>query len=164
MGATPVSILKEGRRRAHVPAPPPAARLAGGAASSSLSLTALQRSAGNAAVAALLAAKSRPGGNDKVSQIDAALVQAGKAEPELGVLEKGLAAAKEVGVAVDIDGADKKPPASALAVTKTGFGPSTVPAKKPTPPPKPLPPVAPLAKGTKAKPLAKGGKGAQTDK
>ena len=147
-----------------IPAPPPAARLAGGAASSSLSLTALQRSAGNAAVAALLAAKSRPGGSDKVSQIDAALVEARKAEPELGALEKGLAAAKEVGVAVDIDGADKKPPAAALAVTKTGFGPSTVPAKKPTPPPKPVPPVSPLAKGTKAKPLAKGGKGSQTDK
>ncbi|MEO7000000.1 MAG: hypothetical protein ABI112_18135 [Terracoccus sp.] len=162
MGAAVTSALKEGHRRAQAAERPLASRRASsGAGSLPLSLIALQRSAGNAAVTALLAAKGRPGGGDRVSEIDAALVQAHRGEPDLDTLERGLMVAKAVGVAVDIDGADKKPPASALAVTKTGFGPSTVAAKKPVSPPKPVRPVSPMAKGALLKPVVKVGTGAQ---
>jgi hypothetical protein len=106
---------------------------------------ALQRLAGNSAVSALLAAKMK-GGADGVVDIDAALPEARKNEPDLSVLEKGLKAAKTAGVPVDIDGEQQKPPASALAVTKTGFGPAMVPAKKPVPPTKPTPARSPLGK------------------
>ena len=61
---------------------------------------------------------------------------------------------------VDLEGT--KPPASALAVTTTGFGPGAVAPKKPVPPPKPVPAVSPLGKaGAKAaKPGKSGGGGA----
>ena len=117
-----------------------------------LSVVALQRSAGNAAVTALLAAKARPAGTDKVADIDAALHEARNDQPQLDTLEKGLKVAKDAGVPVDIDGAEHKPPASALAVTRTGFGPSSVPAKKPVPPPKPTPAVSPMAKAARPVP------------
>ena len=71
-------------------------------------------------------------------------------------VEKGLRAAKAAGVPVDLDGAAQKPPASALAVVRTGFGPEAVPAKKPVPPPRPVPKVSPLGRSaaTAAKPVA----------
>ncbi|OFE15251.1 hypothetical protein BA895_05710 [Humibacillus sp. DSM 29435] len=159
MGATLTADLREARRRAYAAEEPLTSRRAtSGAGSAPLSLIALQRSVGNAAVTALLAARARPGGGERVSEIDAALLQARSGQPDLDTLERGLTAAKEVGVAVDIDGADRKPPASALTVTKTGFGPSTVAAKKPVPPPKPARPSSPLAKGALLKHPVKGGK------
>jgi hypothetical protein len=119
---------------------------------------ALQRNAGNAAVSALMAAKLKSPGDQAVSDIDGALREIRKDEPAIDTVEKGLKAAKAAGVPVELEG--PKPPASALAVTTTGFGPAAVPAKKPVPPPKPVPKVSPLGKaGAKAKPAghAKGG-------
>ena len=49
-------------------------------------------------------------------------------EPAVETVEKGLKATKAAGVPVDLDGAAQKPPASALAVVRTGFGPEAVPA------------------------------------
>ena len=116
----------------------PAGRLGG--------VAALQRSAGNAAVGALLAGRLRSPGGDKVADIERALAQVQGSDPDVPVVEKGLKAAQEAGVPVDLDGADQKPPASALAVTRTGFGPEQVAAKKPVPPPKPTPAASPLGK------------------
>jgi hypothetical protein len=113
------------------------------------SLLALQRAAGNAAVNALIAGRFRSSGGQAVADIDAALREIRNDEPVVETVEKGLRAAKAAGVPVDLEGT--KPPASALAVTTTGFGPGSVPAKKPVPPPKPVPPVSPLGKaGVKA--------------
>ena len=125
-------------------------------------LLALQRSAGNAAVNALLAAKLRSPGGDAVGDIDAALREVRRDDPAVDTVEKGLKAAKAAGVPVDLEG--PKPPASALAVTTTGFGPGAVAPKKPVPPPKPVPKVSPLGKaGAKAaKPGKAGGGGAGT--
>ncbi len=173
MKSGPIPSLLEARHRARVDDPAPTQRgpdheVTRGptvAASSQparlprgLALVALQRSAGNAAVTALLAAKTKPEGGAKVAEIDAALREARASEPQLDTLEKGLRVAKDVGVPVDIDGAEHKPPASALAVTKTGFGPSSVPPKKPVPPPKPTAAVSPMAKAARpaAKPKAGG--------
>ena len=97
-----------------------------------------------------------PGADGSTQVLDAAIGQARRGDPDLQVLEDGLRAAKSIGVPVDIDGADKKPPASALAVNKTGFGPAAVAPKKPTPAPKPVPRLSPLAKGAGARPT--GGK------
>ena len=134
--------LADGRRRAggdHTRAAPgPRAVLA------------LQRRAGNAAVSALIAAKLRSPGGQAVGDIDAALRELHRDEPVIDTVETGLKAAKAAGVPVELEG--PKPPASALAVTKTGFGPETVPAKKPVPPPKPVPAVHPLGKAG-AKPV-----------
>ncbi len=115
-------------------------------------LLALQRAAGNAAVNALLAARTRPDSGSRVDALDAALAEARTDEPDLPRLEKGLQAAKELGVPVDVDGAAQKPPPSALAVTTTGFGPAAVPDKRPVPPPKPVPAKSPLAKGARRPP------------
>jgi hypothetical protein len=110
---------------------------------------ALQRSAGNAAVNALLSGRLRSPGGQAVNDIDAGLRELRRDEPTVDVVEKGLKAAKAAGVPVELEG--PKPPASALAVTKTGFGPGSVPAKKPVSPPKPVPKVSPLGKAaTKA--------------
>ena len=118
---------------------------------------ALQRSAGNAAVNALLAGRMRSPGESAVTDIDAALREVRQGEPAVDTVEKGLRAAKAAGVPVDLEGT--KPPASALAVTRTGFGPESVPAKKPVPPPKPVPRVSPLGKAAAApaRPTARGG-------
>ena len=105
---------------------------------------ALQRRSGNAAVSALLAGKLRSPGERASGEMDAALSQLRHDEPAVDIVEKGLVAAKSVGVPVELEG--PKPPASALAVTTTGFGPEAVPQKKPTPPPKPVPKVSPLGK------------------
>lgn len=132
-------------------------RKAGGgharAAVGPLALMALQRSAGNAAVSALMAAKAKSPGDQAVGEIDAALREIKRDEPAIDTVEKGLKQAKAAGVPVDLEG--PKPPASALAVTTTGFGPASVPAKKPVPPAKPVPAVHPLGKAGAAP--AKGG-------
>jgi len=137
--ARPRAAAESALRRASSAAP---SRLAG--------VLALQRHAGNSAVSALLAGKLRAPG-DKAGDIDRALAQVQGSDPDVPVVEKGLKAAKDAGVPVDLDGADQKPPASALAVTRTGFGPEQVAAKKPVPPAKPTPPKSPLGKAA-AKP------------
>ncbi len=139
--------LAEGRARAGT-----AARRGGAAG-----LFALQRAAGNSAVSALIAGKFKSSG-DAVSDIDKALHEVRGSEPDIGIVEKGLKATKAAGVQVDIDGEANKPPASALAVVKTGFGPGSVAPKKPVPPTKPVKAVSPLGKaGAKApKPARQG--------
>jgi hypothetical protein len=107
-------------------------------------IRALQRDVGNAAVSALMAAKLKSPGEQAVAEIDAALMEVGRAEPVIDTVESGLKAAKAVGVPVDLEG--PKPPPSALAVTTTGFGPESIAAKKPVPPAKPVPAVNPLGK------------------
>ncbi|WP_202866629.1 phage tail protein [Kribbella voronezhensis] len=151
--------LAEGRRRAagdrpeRAAVPPARAAVPPG-------LLALQRKAGNAAVNALLAGKLKSPGGDAAGEIDAALVEIQREEPAIDTVEKGLKAAKAAGVPVDLEG--PKPPASALAVTTTGFGPESVAPKKPVPPPKPVPAVSPLGKAA-AKPVKpRGGKGGKS--
>jgi hypothetical protein len=119
----------------------------------------LQRNAGNSAVNALLAAKLNSPGGEAVGEIDAALKEIRHDEPAIDTVEKGLKAAKAAGVPVDLEG--PKPPASALAVTTTGFGPGSVAPKKPVPPPKSVPAKSPLGKaGAKSrKPGKSGGAG-----
>ncbi|MDT0348946.1 phage tail protein [Pseudonocardia charpentierae] len=96
-----------------------------------------------------------------MSDIDAALREVRRDEPVIETVEKGLQAAKTAGVPVDLDGAAQKPPASALAVVRTGFGPDAVPAAKPVAPPKPVPAVSPAAKAAApAKRSTGGGTGA----
>ena len=97
------------------------------------SLLGLQRTAGNAAVNALVAAKLRGPADQQRVDIDSALREVRNDDPSVEAVEKGLRAAKSLGIPVDLEGV--KPPASALAVTTTGFGPGAVPAKKPVPPP-----------------------------
>ncbi len=138
--------LGDGRRRAERRA----GRGVGPAA-----LLGLQRAAGNSAVNALLAARMRFPGEDAVGRIDAALREVRTDEPAIDVVEKGLREAQAVGIPVELEG--PKPPASALAVTKTGFGPEQVPQRKPTPPPKPTPAVSPLGKAAARRPAAHGG-------
>ncbi|HEX8626946.1 MAG TPA: hypothetical protein VF755_02095, partial [Catenuloplanes sp.] len=143
-------VLVEGRRRAggdH-------SRPVGGPRT----VLALQRSAGNAAVSALLAAKLRSPGEQAVTEIDGALTEFRRDEPAVDTVEKGLRAAKAVGVPVDLEG--PKPPAAALAVTTTGFGPGSVAPKKPVPPAKPVPAVNPLGRATAAAAKAGPGRGA----
>ncbi|WP_216639957.1 hypothetical protein [Arthrobacter sp. QXT-31] len=110
---------------------------------------ALQRQAGNAAVGALMAAKQKSPGEQAVAEIDAALTEIRKSEPAVPTVEKGLKAASTAGIPVDLEG--PKPPAAALAVTRTGFDPGQVAGKKPVPPPKPVPAVSPLGKAARAK-------------
>ncbi|WP_189259778.1 phage tail protein [Lentzea flava] len=121
------------------------------------SLLALQRDAGNAAVGALMAAKQKQ--PDETS-IDAALKEVRRGEPDIDTVEKGLKAAQSAGVPVTLEG--PKPPASALAVTTTGFGPNAVPPKKPAPPPKPVPAKSPLGKAGARRAAGGGGKNAKT--
>jgi len=116
----------------------------GRAAAGLHAILALQRNAGNAAVSALMAAKLKSPGEQAVTELDAALKEIRRDEPEIDTVEKGLKAAKAAGVPVDLEG--PKPPASALAVTTTGFGPESVAAKKPVPPTKPVAAVNPLGK------------------
>jgi hypothetical protein len=120
---------------------------------------ALQRRAGNAAVSALMAGRMRFPGDRAVADIDGALRELRRDEPAADTVERGLKAAKAAGVPVDLEGV--RPPASALAVTTTGFGPGSVPAKKPVPPPKKVPAVSPLGRAgaKKAASARKGGGG-----
>jgi hypothetical protein len=119
-------------------------------------LLSMQRSAGNAAVNALVAAKLKWPGEQAKAELDAGLKQARRDEPVLDVLETGLKRAKSLGVPVDLEGI--RPPPSALAVTTTGFGPGTVSPKKAVPPKKPVPKVSPLGK-VASRPAAKTGPG-----
>ena len=123
----------------------------------SAALFALQRSAGNAAVNALLAARWRSPGAEARTDIDAALREMRRDEPAIDTVEKGLKRAKAAGVPVELEG--PKPPASALAVTKTGFGPAAVAPKKPVPPTKPVPKVSPLGKAAAKRAKSGGGGG-----
>ncbi|HEU4421738.1 MAG TPA: Rossmann-like fold-containing protein [Pilimelia sp.] len=144
------SALADGRRRAGGDRPRPVGPDA---------VLAMQRSAGNAAVTALMAAKLKSPGEQAVTDIDGALREIRRDEPAIETVEKGLKAAKAAGVPVDLEG--PKPPASALAVTTTGFGPASVAPKKPVPPAKPVRAVSPLGKaGAKAARPRGGGKGA----
>lgn len=111
--------------------------------------------AGNAAVNALLLGRLKAPGR---AEIDAALDEMRRDEPVIDTVEKGLMAAKSVGVPVDLEGA--KPPTAALAVTTTGFGPALVAPKKPVPPPKPVPAKSPLGMAT-AKRMPAGEAGAR---
>lgn len=133
-------VLIEGRRRA---------RGSTRAGVDSRAMLALQRQAGNAAVGALMAAKLKSPGEQAAAEIGAALKEIRRDEPAIGTVEKGLKAAKTAGVPVELEG--PKPPDSALAVTKTGFGPGQVASKKPVPPPKPVPALSPLGKAAAAK-------------
>src|SRR3954469_12419387 len=110
------TALADGKRRAGGGRSPVAAGPA--------ALLALQRSAGNAAVSALMSARLKFPGEQAVTEIDAALREIRRDEPAIDTVEKGLRAAKNTGVPVDLEG--PKPPAGALAVTKTGFGPASV--------------------------------------
>ncbi|MFF2372259.1 hypothetical protein [Agromyces sp. NPDC058110] len=121
-------------------------------------ILALQRDAGNSAVSALMAAKLRSPSETALVDLDGALAELRRDEPELGAVEKGLVQARAVGIPVEIEG--PKPPAAALAVTKTGFGPASVAPKKPVPPTKPVPPISPLGKAAAAKPKVGGTGGA----
>lgn len=132
--------LIEGRRRAGGSPP---------AGVDPRAMLALQRQAGNAAVGALMAAKLKSPGEQAVAEIDAALKEVRRDEPAIGTVEKGLKAAQTAGVPVELEG--PKPPASALAVTTTGFGPGQVASRKPVPPPKPVPALSPLGKAAAAK-------------
>jgi hypothetical protein len=124
---------------------------------------ALQRAAGNSAVTALMAGRLRSPGEEPAGQMDAALRELRRDEPAIDVVETGLKAAQATGVPVELEG--PKPPASALAVTTTGFGPASVPAKPPPKPPKPVPAVSPLGRAGSglakpAKPAKPAGPGA----
>ncbi|MFI7496032.1 hypothetical protein ACH9D2_15120 [Kocuria sp. M4R2S49] len=117
---------------------------------------ALQRQAGNSAVGALMAARARSPGERAVADIDAALVETRRDRPAIDTVERGLRAAQAAGIPVELEG--PKPPASALAVTRTGFGPEAVAPRKPVPPAKPVPAVSPLGKAAaKGGPSGKGG-------
>src|SRR6185312_15567115 len=119
----------------------------------SVGLRTLQRTAGNAAVNALLMGKLRAPAK---SEIDAALREMRRDEPAIDTVEKGLKEAKAVGVPVELEG--PKPPPSALAVTMTGFGTAAVTPKKPVPPAKPVAAKSALGKAG-AKPAKKSGAG-----
>jgi hypothetical protein len=111
---------------------------------------ALQRRAGNTAVSALMAARTKAPGERALTEIDGALRELRRDDPVIDTVETGLKAAQAAGIPVELEG--PKPPPSALAVTVTGFGPGAVAAKKPAPPAKPVPPVSPLGKAASAVP------------
>ncbi|HMR20578.1 MAG TPA: hypothetical protein PKE46_00440, partial [Micropruina sp.] len=115
-------------RRGRAPARSGAAPL--GAAA----ILALQRAAGNEAINALMLGQLRMPGPQAAREMAEARTELHRDEPVVDKVEKGLKAARALGIPVDLDGI--KPPASALAVTSSGFGPGAVAAKKPVPPPK----------------------------
>jgi hypothetical protein len=146
--AKPVNdALTDGKRKAAAGRARPPVGSAG--------LFALQRSAGNSAVNALLAGRWRSPSEEARSDIDAALRETRRDEPAIDTVEKGLKRAKAVGIPVELEG--PKPPPAALAVTKTGFGPASVAPKKPVPPTKPVPKVSPLGKAAAKRAKAGGG-------
>jgi hypothetical protein len=108
----------EGGRVAHAPRAPGTAG----------AVLALQRQAGNAAVTALLSAQARSPTPGAGAEINAALTELRGGDPSLAPVERGLRAAKALGVPVQLEG--PKPAASALAVVRTGFGPEKVAPKK----------------------------------
>ena len=64
----------------------------------------MQRSAGNAAVNALLAGRWRSRGEEARTDIDAALREMPRDEPAIDTVEKGLKPAKAAGVPVELEG------------------------------------------------------------
>ncbi|NMD45877.1 MAG: hypothetical protein GYA85_03815, partial [Propionibacterium sp.] len=130
-------------RRGRAPARSGAAPL--GAAA----ILALQRAAGNEAINALMLGQLRMPGPQAAREMAEARTELHRDEPVVDKVEKGLKAARALGIPVDLEGI--KPPASALAVTSSGFGPGAVAAKKPVPPPKKTPPVSPLGKAAAKK-------------
>lgn len=108
----------------------------------------LQRQAGNAAVSALLAARAKATEGPATDTLDAALREVRGTDPAIDVVQAGFRTASGLGVPVHAEG--PKPPAGALAVTLTGFGPARVPGAAPARPPRPLPAVSPLAHAGKA--------------
>jgi competence ComEA-like helix-hairpin-helix protein len=128
----------------------------------SRAVLALQRRAGNQAVTALMAAKQKAPSEQAVSDMDSALREIRSDDPVIDKVEVGLKAAKDAGVPVDLEG--QKPPASALAVVKTGFGPGSVAAKKAKPPPKAVPKVSPVGKAGSAPTKKTAAKGKQAAK
>ena len=142
-------------RRGRAPARSGAAPL--GAAA----ILALQRAAGNEAINALMLGQLRMPGPQAAREMAEARTELHRDEPVVDKVEKGLKAARALGIPVDLEGI--KPPASALAVTSSGFGPGAVAAKKPVPPPKNTPPVSPLGKAAAKKaPAAKAAGPART--
>ncbi len=103
---------------------------------------ALQRAAGNEAINALMLGRMRMPGATARREMDDAYTELHRDEPVVDKVERGLRAAKALGIPVDLEGI--RPPASALAVTTTGFGPGNVAAKKPVLPPKKTPALSPL--------------------
>ena len=99
------------------------------------------------------------GRSEVVEKIDTALREIRHDEPEVRKVEPGLRAAKDLGVPVDLDGYERKPPPSALNVVKTGFGPGAVPGRKPVPPPKRTPAKSPLATASRPARKAAGAPG-----
>ncbi|MCK0113068.1 hypothetical protein MWU75_13035 [Ornithinimicrobium sp. F0845] len=128
----------------------------GGTHSGGAALLALQRRAGNAAVSALLTGKGRAEGAP-AERMEEALGQLRREDPAIDVVETGLKEAKAAGVPVDLEGTP--PPAAALAVTLTGFGPGSVAPKKAPLPPKSVPKVPALGKAAKGAGAAAKGKG-----
>ncbi|MEO5901352.1 MAG: hypothetical protein ABIR68_14665, partial [Ilumatobacteraceae bacterium] len=119
-----------------------------------IGVLALQRFAGNSAVSALMAAKAKSPGEHAIAEIDAAVTELRQNEPAIETVERGLKAAQAAGVPVELEG--PKPPASALAVTMTGFGPASVAPKKAVPPPKAVPAFSPLGRAAAKPPRARG--------
>ncbi len=104
----------------------------------------VQRSGGLEPMNALIAGRMRFPSKQSAADLDGGIRELHRDEPAIGPVEKGLKAAKALGVPVDLEGI--RPPASALAVTTTGFGPGSVAAKKPVPPPKKTPAISPLGR------------------
>ena len=146
--ATPAigDALSEARRKTQRPQPRPGPT----------GMLGLQRLAGNAAVNALMAAKTKAPGEEATGKIDSALTEMRGSDPVIATVEAGLKAAEAAGVPVQLEG--PKPPASALAVTTTGFGPEAVAPPRPARPPKPVAPGNALGKASaKAGGAAHGG-------
>ena len=138
--------LSEARRKTQRPQPRPGPT----------GMLGLQRLAGNAAVNALMAAKTKAPGEEATGKIDSALTEMGGSDPVIATVEAGLKAAEAAGVPVQLEA--PKPPASALAVTTTGFGPEAVAPPWPARPPKPVAPGNALGKASaKAGGAAHGG-------
>ncbi len=137
--------LVDARRRTAAVARPGERGPAGGGAG----MLALQRRAGNAAVNALLSARSRDPEPAASEAIDAGLRELRGDDPQIDAVERGLVAAKNAGVPVDLEG--PKPPPSALEVRTTGFGPESVPQKKAAPPQKAVPKKSALGKAAGAR-------------
>ena len=138
--APAVPAVRRGHTSARSPAVPPGVA----------AVLALQRKAGNEAINALLLGQLRRPSSQAARQMAEARAELGQDEPKVDKVETGLKTARSLGIPVDLEGI--RPPASALAVTSTGFGPGAVAAKRPVPPPKKTPPVSPLGRAAAKKP------------
>lgn len=138
--APAVPAVRRGHTSVRSPAVPPGVA----------AVLALQRKAGNEAINALLLGQLRRPSSQAARQMAEARAELGQDEPKVDKVETGLKTARSLGIPVDLEGI--RPPASALAVTSTGFGPGAVAAKRPVPPPKKTPPVSPLGRAAAKKP------------